>query len=73
MVESIVRHWKHQMAPLRHLQLLAGVKDDMIADEDENWIRRTKSFQRANSLHPLQECLPVEHPEAILPEVFPEE
>ena len=60
MVESIVRHWKHQL-------------DNMIANEDENWIRRTRPFQCANSLRPLQECLPVEHPEAILPEVFPEE
>ena len=36
MVESIIRHWKRQMAPQRHLQLLADVPRDHVADEDEN-------------------------------------
>ena len=40
MVESIVRRWKRQMAPQRHLQLLADVTHDRVADEDENWERR---------------------------------
>ena len=39
MVESIVRHWKRQLAPLRHLKLLTSSTDDVI-DEDENWERR---------------------------------
>ena len=41
MVESIVRHWKRQLAPHRHLHLLSG--DSKHAPvEDENWERRCK-------------------------------
>ena len=40
MVESINRHWKRQMAPQRHLQLLADVPHHHVSDEDENWERR---------------------------------
>ena len=72
MVESIVRHWKHRMAPLRHIQLLSNDNDEDMLDEDENWIRRTHPPQVSGNLHPLQECLPVDHPEALLSADFPE-
>ena len=39
MVESIVRHWKRQLAPLRHWKLLTSSTDD-VDNEDENWERR---------------------------------
>ena len=60
------------MAPLRHIQLLSSDNDEDILDEDENWIRRTHPPQVSGNFHPLQECLPVDHPEALLPADFPE-
>ena len=48
MVESIVRHWKRQMAPLRHIKLLTSYHDVSCDEEDENWERR---LCPANSQH----------------------
>ena len=40
MVESIVRHWKRQLAPLRHLRQLTSHSSELQEGEDENWQRR---------------------------------
>jgi hypothetical protein len=55
MVESIVRHWKRQLVPLRHLKLLIS-KTDVRCDEDENWERRLHPAVLQDGPHlPLQD------------------
>ena len=54
MVESIVRHWKRQLAPLRHLKLLTSSTDDVI-DEDENWERRLHPVLPQDDCRALQQ------------------
>ena len=54
MVESIVRHWKRQLAPARHLHYLFGGHQESL--EDENWERRMKS----RDLQICQEAMPAE-------------
>jgi ribonuclease HI len=54
MVESIVRHWKRQLAPLRHLKLLTSSTDDVI-DEDENWERRLHPVLPQHDCRALQQ------------------
>ena len=48
MVEAIIRHWRREMTPLSHLQLLAGRPQSQVSmDEDENWERRLRPVPSA--------------------------
>ena len=49
MVEAIVRHWKRELVPLRHLKYLTTGSSE--ADhEDENWMRRKKLLHEPDAL-----------------------
>ena len=49
MVEAIVRHWKRELVPLRHLKYLTTGSNE--ADhEDESWIRRQKLLPEPDAL-----------------------
>ena len=64
MVVSIVRHWRRQLAPLKHVRALCGHSISIEDEEDENWERRMRPKPLVEQDLAFSNALPAERDEA---------
>ena len=64
MVVSIVRHWRRQLAPLKHVRALCDQQITIEDEEDENWERRLRSKPLVEQDLAFSNVLPAEQDEA---------
>ena len=64
MVVSIVRHWRRQLAPLKHVRALCGHNINIEDEEDENWERRMRPKPLVEQDLAFSNALPAERDEA---------